>query len=61
MHADRLKNGTVAKVAMHAAQLYQQARDQAESIRSEADVASFAFADVSQHALPCVPSTASGC
>ncbi|POY75432.1 hypothetical protein BMF94_1502 [Rhodotorula taiwanensis] len=42
---DRLKNGTVAKVAMHAAQLYQQARDQAESIRSEADVASFAFAD----------------
>ncbi|BGP58258.1 hypothetical protein JCM8202_000980 [Rhodotorula sphaerocarpa] len=42
---DRLKNGTVAKVAMHAAQLYQQARDAAEAIRSTADVASFAFAD----------------
>lgn len=32
---------------MHAAQLYQQARDAAEAIRSTADVASFAFADVS--------------
>ncbi|GAA5871620.1 hypothetical protein JCM3774_006313 [Rhodotorula dairenensis] len=42
---DRLKNGTVAKVAMHAAQLYQQALAQAESVRSGGNVDHFAFAD----------------
>ena len=47
MGADRLKNGTVAKVAMHAAELYQQALVQAEAVRSSGTVEHFAFADVS--------------
>lgn len=47
MCADRLKNGTVAKVAMHAAELYQQALVQAEAVRSSGTVEHFAFADVS--------------
>ncbi|TKA54500.1 hypothetical protein B0A53_03193 [Rhodotorula sp. CCFEE 5036] len=42
---DRLKNGTVAKVAMHAAELYQQALVQAEAVRSSGTVEQFAFAD----------------
>ncbi|GAA5985490.1 hypothetical protein JCM10908_006995 [Rhodotorula pacifica] len=42
---DRLKNGTVAKVAMYAAQLYQQAGAEAETVRSGGNVDLFAFAD----------------
>jgi hypothetical protein len=35
---DKKKNGTVAKVAMHAAELYQQALVQAEAVRSSGTV-----------------------
>ncbi|GAA5998864.1 Rim20p [Rhodotorula paludigena] len=43
---DRLKNGTVAKIALRVAELYQQARDSAESARNGTETSPpFAFPD----------------